>query len=445
MSVTASRAPAPAARTAPLPAPTLPDREPVPGARAHPFAELLRQNRVAEASPVEIPRPPGRGDPGIAGSGANTSAGKGASTSTSTSTGDSSGSGETIATTDASPKSEAGRARARSGAAARSPTRPGGTAERPVGTRDDARNGRTQDDDRAAAATSADAPPAPNLQVAARPDAAKAADPALRELATTRTPRDVAATERSAGGESASSAGEADFRPGEAPASTAPRRLATDPTDRGDASRGSSSPPIDKEAAAATFAEAYAEAKTHDRPAAVAADRPALASGPAIAPQEPLQQAAPAAAATALASSLAVPIDSPDFASALGVQVSVFVRDGVQHAELHLNPAETGPVSIAITVDGTQARVEFGADLAATRQAIENGLPELASALRDAGFTLTGGGVAEHSRSGGGQGGDDPSGGFAQRRDPARGSAAIEALAERAAHRVSAGGVDLYA
>ena len=108
--------------------------------------------------------------------------------------------------------------------------------------------------------------------------------------------------------------------------------------------------------------------------------------------------------------SLPVAVDSPEFAAAFGVQVSVFVREGVQHAELHLNPVETGPVSIAITLEGSQAHVEFGADLAATRQAIENGLPALASALRDAGFTLAGGGVAQHSRSGSGQGGDDPAG-----------------------------------
>ena len=52
-----------------------------------------------------------------------------------------------------------------------------------------------------------------------------------------------------------------------------------------------------------------------------------------------------------------------------------------------------GPVSVQIVMDGTQARIDFGADLAATRHTIEAGLPELASALRDAGFTLVGGGV----------------------------------------------------
>src|SRR6185436_20526917 len=72
--------------------------------------------------------------------------------------------------------------------------------------------------------------------------------------------------------------------------------------------------------------------------------------------------------------------------------------NGVQRAELHLNPAEMGPVSVQIVVDGAHARVDFGADLAASRQAIENGLPELASALRDAGLTLTGGGVSQHAR-----------------------------------------------
>ena len=69
----------------------------------------------------------------------------------------------------------------------------------------------------------------------------------------------------------------------------------------------------------------------------------------------------------------------------------------MQQAELHLNPAEMGPVSIHISLDGTAARVDFGADVAATREAIERGLPELASALRDAGFTLAGGGVSQHA------------------------------------------------
>ena len=68
-------------------------------------------------------------------------------------------------------------------------------------------------------------------------------------------------------------------------------------------------------------------------------------------------------------STLPTPLHAPDFAQALGVQLSVLASDGVQHAELHLNPAEMGPVSVQIAIDGTQAQVDFGADMAATRQA----------------------------------------------------------------------------
>ena len=153
---------------------------------------------------------------------------------------------------------------------------------------------------------------------------------------------------------------------------------------------------------AGTLAEAGAPlaspaaASAHDRP--VDALSASLAAGSAARPAEPIT-----ARQDATAFGLATPVDAPDFAAALGVQVSVLVHDGVQQAELHLNPAETGPVSIHISLDGTAARVDFGADVAATRAAIERGLPELASALRDAGFTLAGGGVSQHagSRSGG--------------------------------------------
>jgi len=102
-------------------------------------------------------------------------------------------------------------------------------------------------------------------------------------------------------------------------------------------------------------------------------------------------------AAPAVDVRLATPPGEPGFAQALGVQVSILARDGIQRAELHLHPQDMGPVSILIVVDGTQARVDFGADVAATRQAIESGLPELASALQACGLTLHGGGVSQHS------------------------------------------------
>ena len=193
----------------------------------------------------------------------------------------------------------------------------------------------------------------------------------------------------------------------------------------------------------ATFASALRDvlraaepSLAHAPRAAESAALPIAATGTAHSPIESRDAAAPPAALA-----LATPIDSPDFAAALGIQVSVLARDGVLHAELHLHPVETGPVSIRIEVDGTNARIDFGADLPATRHAIEQGLPELASALRDAGLTLAGGGVSQHAGSR--PRGDDDGGGAAptQVTTPAIGAAP----ARSAQRRIAAGGVDVYA
>jgi len=86
--------------------------------------------------------------------------------------------------------------------------------------------------------------------------------------------------------------------------------------------------------------------------------------------------------------------------------------------------------------------------VAATRHAIEAGLPELASALRDAGFTLAGGGVSQHA---GGRQGSDGTDGERARRDGGATRAGVggvdggDATSRVVRTRVSAGGVDLYA
>jgi flagellar hook-length control protein FliK len=149
-----------------------------------------------------------------------------------------------------------------------------------------------------------------------------------------------------------------------------------------------------------------------------------------------------AEAAAPVSVQMPVPARSPEFAQSLGVQVSVLARDGVQQAQLHLNPAEMGPISIQIAIEGTQAQVNFGADSAATREIIENGLPELAASLREAGFTLSGGGVHSQAR-GRGDEGDGSGNGTQGRADGA--PSEKDVTAQRAQARVAAGGVDVYA
>ena len=72
-----------------------------------------------------------------------------------------------------------------------------------------------------------------------------------------------------------------------------------------------------------------------------------------------------------------------------------------KEARITLHPAEMGPLAVRIVLDGSQARIDFSADMAGTRAAIEASLPTLAAALHDSGLTLAGGGVFDgHARQG---------------------------------------------
>jgi flagellar hook-length control protein FliK len=151
---------------------------------------------------------------------------------------------------------------------------------------------------------------------------------------------------------------------------------------------------------------------------------------------------------------LSAALGSPEFVPALGVQLSVLAREGVQQARLHLNPAEMGPIAVQIAVDGNTAVVHFQADVAATRQALEAGLPDLAAAMRDSGFTLSGGSVSQQQQqSAGGNGGDAEPGrrgsvgaiaGAGGATASGAGAATPHRLPASAAARLR-GGVDLFA
>lgn len=105
------------------------------------------------------------------------------------------------------------------------------------------------------------------------------------------------------------------------------------------------------------------------------------------------------ASAPAARLELAQPLHSPAFGPEMAARLSLLAADGVQQAQLHLNPAEMGPVSVQIVVEGQQAQISFHSDQADTRAVLENSLPELAAALRESGLTLSGGGVFQQARN----------------------------------------------
>lgn len=109
----------------------------------------------------------------------------------------------------------------------------------------------------------------------------------------------------------------------------------------------------------------------------------------------------PAAAPRHESATLATPFGHADFSQALADKVSLWVNtartDGPMTAELHLNPADMGPIQVKIALEGQSAQVDFAAAAAETRKAIEASLSALSSALSDVGLNLTGGDVTSQT------------------------------------------------
>lgn len=255
-------------------------------------------------------------------------------------------------------------------------------------------------------------------------------------------------------------------------ASTAPRGsdgpTAQDPQPQA-AAQASGSAGVQPPAASSSSAIANAALESHTSEVslssrdAMPAERPAHAEvghAPGATHGAPRMTEATSFAATlkqAFEAPLSATPGTPGFAPALGVQLSTLLRNGVAEARLHLHPAELGPIAVQIALEGTAAKVQLAADHNLTRQALEQALPQLAGALRDAGFTLAGGSVsgqgaqagdftahAGHSGprngAGGNTAGQDAAGGAG-----GAGSAGAEAPARTLAGQARRGLVDLYA
>jgi flagellar hook-length control protein FliK len=142
-------------------------------------------------------------------------------------------------------------------------------------------------------------------------------------------------------------------------------------------------------------------------------------------PDAALDAGAAAPVPTAQAT-LPMPPHSPAFAPALGHQIDVWIKDGVQHAHVELNPQDLGPIRVKIEMSGDRARVEMAADVASTRDALQQALPQLSAQLGQVGLSLDGGSVFDPSspQSGafaaGGDGADGGKGGGRGGRDGGR-------------------------
>ncbi|MEY4753037.1 MAG: hypothetical protein RJA44_712 [Pseudomonadota bacterium] len=118
-----------------------------------------------------------------------------------------------------------------------------------------------------------------------------------------------------------------------------------------------------------------------------------LNNGHGALPTAALQAAQPLSTPTVTAAPvvnlpIALPVSDPAFGAVVMTRVAGLAEQGVQQAQLHLNPAEMGPIVVHIAVEQGQAQVDFHAAHAATRELLESSLPLLAQSFQDDGLRL---------------------------------------------------------
>jgi flagellar hook-length control protein FliK len=189
---------------------------------------------------------------------------------------------------------------------------------------------------------------------------------------------------------------------------------------------------------------------SHDggQTAATPVFQPPLPAGVAA----PRADAAPESAAPGGSYPITVPVQDPRFADAFSERVTWLVREGMQGAELTLNPQELGPIRIELALDGDAASIGVIAANPETRGAIEQALPRLREMLSAQGLQLGGTMIdAGSGRAPQGEGGRDGGRGRGARGEARDGIASLmgsggldpgAALPARAAR---AGRIDVFA
>lgn len=92
-------------------------------------------------------------------------------------------------------------------------------------------------------------------------------------------------------------------------------------------------------------------------------------------------------------------LNSAAWSRVVSSRVVWMAREGVQQAELRLNPANLGSVDVRLNINNDQASVTFLAQNAATREALEQAMPRLRESLAENGLSLTHSEVGQQDHS----------------------------------------------
>lgn len=141
---------------------------------------------------------------------------------------------------------------------------------------------------------------------------------------------------------------------------------------------------------------------------------------------------------------LTAPLASPDWQRSLGQHLLGLQQHGEQEIELHLHPAELGPLSISLKLGESGAQAQFLSAHPQVRAAVEQAIPQLREALAEQGIALGETSVGERQQQP-----RDERPGTQERNRALAGSASEEAAPGRAEAvapaRLRLDGVDLYA
>lgn len=101
-------------------------------------------------------------------------------------------------------------------------------------------------------------------------------------------------------------------------------------------------------------------------------------------------------------SALSLPVQpsmqNPAWGQVMSSRVAWMAKEGIQEAELRMNPARLGPVEVKLHVQNDQASVTFLAQQSATRDALEQALPRLRESFAESGMQLTDAQVGEQEQ-----------------------------------------------
>ncbi|MGS0673875.1 flagellar hook-length control protein FliK [Shewanella sp. 125m-1] len=132
------------------------------------------------------------------------------------------------------------------------------------------------------------------------------------------------------------------------------------------------------------------------------------------------------------------------FSPMMNQQLITMVSNGVQHAEIRLDPPELGHMMVRIQVQGDTTQVQFQVSQHQTRDLVEQAMPRLREMLAEQGMQLTDGQVSQ-----GGGGNTDGEQGNGRKNDSGMAEtdeiSAEELLARSNLSTSSASGIDYYA